>query len=74
MSDPTRLPVAEPVAYRLHFPPLCEDCRACAFPCDEAGRVDLDALGHRARDLYLYARALIGRRYAKPTVRVSVPG
>ncbi len=40
-----------------------------AFPCDEAGRVDLDAMSDKQRDAYLYARALIGWELAYPVVR-----
>ena len=40
-----------------------------AFPCDEAGRVDLDAMSDKQRNAYLYARALIGRELAYPVVR-----
>jgi len=31
--------------------------------------VEIDALSDRARQNYLYARAVIGREYAYPTVR-----
>ena len=34
------------------------------LPCDESGRVDMDAIGERARDGYLYTRALVGRSLA----------
>lgn len=39
-----------------------------AFPCDEAGTVEMNALGDRARDDYLLARALVGRDFHLPTV------
>ena len=39
-----------------------------AFPCDAAGRVDLDALGERALNDYLYARAVIGRELTRPVI------
>jgi hypothetical protein len=47
---------------------LFSEGRALAFPCDAHGRVELDALGERARHDYFYARAVIGREYALPTV------
>ena len=39
-----------------------------AFPCDGQGHVDLDALSERARNNYLFARAMIGRDTALPCV------
>jgi hypothetical protein len=47
--------------------------QSLAFPCDAAGRVDLDALDERKRNLYLFARALMGRDYAFPVVTTSSP-
>ncbi len=44
-----------------------------AFPCDAEGRVELDSLSERARDNYLYARAVIGREFAQPQVVPAVP-
>ena len=37
-----------------------------AFPCDTHGWVDMDALGQRLLDNYLYARSVIGRELATP--------
>ena len=39
------------------------------FPCDERGAVELDALSERARENYLYARAVVGLEYAFPSVQ-----
>jgi hypothetical protein len=55
------------VQYRLRFPPLGTG-DGFAFPCDALGRVDLDALPDRVRNDYLYARAMIGREVAAPSV------
>jgi hypothetical protein len=57
--------------YELRFPSLRDDAAAVAFPCDAAGRVDLDALSERARLNYFYARTVIGREFALPAVTVS---
>lgn len=38
------------------------------FPCDDHGVVDLDRLSERAKADYLFARALVGRDFAPPTV------
>ena len=56
--------------YEIRYTSLFNEGRALAFPCDAAGHVELDALSDRARDNYLYARAVVGREYAAPAVRV----
>jgi len=53
----------------LHFRPLEDGACSCTVPCDADGRVDLDALGDKTRRHYLYARALVGGRYARPVIR-----
>ena len=55
--------------YELRFQSLFDEGRAYAFPCDAQGHVDLDALSERARQNYLYARAVIGREFSLPAVR-----
>ena len=57
--------------YEIRFQSLFHEGRALCFPCDENGHVALDALSDRARDNYLYARAVIGREYAYPCVQAS---
>lgn len=52
---------------------LCFRClhgsgRGYAFPCDDSGLVDLNALSDQARTNYLYARAMVGRELAAPAV------
>jgi hypothetical protein len=59
-------------SYEIRFQSLFHEGRALSFPCDEQGQVALDSLSDRARDNYLYARAVIGREYAYPMVRPSV--
>jgi hypothetical protein len=56
------------IVFQLRFDSLFHEGRALSFPCDEAGSVRLDGLSQRARDNYLYARAVIGREYAQPRV------
>jgi hypothetical protein len=53
----------------LHFRSLFHSGRAFEFPCDSLGHVDLDAMSERIRNNYLYARAMIGREVAWPSVR-----
>jgi hypothetical protein len=54
--------------FELRFQSLFHPGRGMCFPCDAQGRVDLDALSDRARENYLYARAVVGREYAVPSV------
>lgn len=56
-------------SFELRFASLFEPGRALAFPCDRAGRVDLDGLSERGRTSYFYARHATGREYAWPAVR-----
>ena len=62
-------PLHDGAGYELRFQSLFDEGRAYAFPCDAAGHVDMDALSERARQNYLYARAVIGRELAMPAVR-----
>jgi hypothetical protein len=54
--------------FELHFRSLLDAGRVLAFPCDAAGRVDLDLLGRAALNDYLYARASVGREFRRPAV------
>lgn len=58
-------------AYELRFNPLFADRRAFSFPCDATGQVDMDSLSERARNNYLYARAMMGLEVSWPDVRAS---
>ncbi|KQY81358.1 hypothetical protein ASD35_05910 [Pelomonas sp. Root1444] len=53
----------------LHFEPLTAGDAGLDVPCDPQGRVGLDALGDKLRNDYFFARTLIGRLFAAPTVR-----
>ena len=57
--------------YEIRFQSLFQPGRALSFPCDAHGRVQLDSLSDRARDNYLYARAVVGREFAHPAVLPS---
>ena len=52
----------------LHFEPLTAGDAGLDVPCDPQGRVGLDALTDRLRNDYFFARTLIGRLFARPTV------
>jgi hypothetical protein len=54
--------------YEIRFQSLFDAGRVLTFPCDEQGRVQMDDLSERARNNYLYARAVIGREFAAPAV------
>jgi hypothetical protein len=64
-DDPPPAPVRE-----LNYQPLFRGGRGFSFPCDDQGRVNLDVLSARARNNYLFARAMVGRELAAPEVRV----
>jgi len=64
-------PARPGAAFELRFTSLLDEGRVLAFPCDPAGRVDLDALSERARSNYFYARAVVGREFARPCVQPS---
>ena len=57
--------------FEIRFLSLFTPGRGLAFPCDAAGHVDLDVLSERVRLNYLYARAMVGREYATPAIRLS---
>lgn len=57
--------------YELRFRSLFDGGRGYAFPCDAAGHVDMDMLSDRARNDYLYARAVIGHEFSMPAVQLA---
>lgn len=57
-----------PATHLLHFEPLTAGDAGLDIPCDPQGRVGLDALGEKLRNDYFFARTLIGRLFAAPTV------
>jgi hypothetical protein len=72
-KEPSMKHTAEtPPVFELYFPRLFGIGPALSFPCDAAGRVDLDSLGERARCNYFYARGMRGREFAMPAVQPGV--
>lgn len=57
--------------YVLRFRSLFDSGRGYVFPCDASGQVDLDHLSERARNNYLYARAMVGREVSSPAVETD---
>jgi len=55
--------------FEIRFQSLFREGRGLAFHCDAAGHVDLDSLSERGRCNYLFARAMVGREFATPSVR-----
>jgi hypothetical protein len=62
----------EPASFVLLFRSLFQSGQAFAFACDPHGRVDMDVMSERARNDYLYARAMIGRELDYPSVHTHV--
>jgi hypothetical protein len=58
--------------FQLCFRSLFQSGRGFSFPCDPQGRVDLDQLSDKARNNYLFARAMVGRDLAVPAVEQVV--
>ena len=54
--------------YHIRFQSLKHQKPALEFPCDAEGRVELDELSERARDNYLFARAVVGYEFGWPAV------
>jgi hypothetical protein len=62
-------PLPSPRAFELRFRSLFDEGRGFAFPCDAAGRVELERLSERARHNFQRALALIGRDFATPALQ-----
>ncbi len=60
-------------SYQVRFQSLFDPCQAVCFPCDEHGQVNMDTLNDTTRDCYLYARAVVGVEYGRPSVCVGRP-
>lgn len=60
-------------SHDLRYPSLFLSGRALQFPCDIDGHVEMDALSARALENYLYARAMVGREFAFPSVSPRHP-
>ena len=55
--------------FEIRYQSLFHEGRGLSFPCDAHGHVPLDSLSERALENYLYARAVVGREYAYPSIR-----
>lgn len=57
--------------FELWFRSLFNEGRGFAFACDAVGRVHMDELSERGRRNYLFAKAMVGREFATPSVRMA---
>lgn len=57
--------------FQLRFRSLFDAGRGFAFPCDARGQVNMEDMSERARNNYLYARAMVGRELAVPAVEFA---
>ena len=67
---PQRSSIHPAAEFEVSFEPLFDAQRRYTFACDYDGHVELDTASERIRNDYLFARAMVGRAYAPPTVRV----
>jgi hypothetical protein len=58
-------------SFQLRFRSLFDAGRGFAFPCDAKGQVDMEQLSERARNNYLFARAMVGRDLTVPAVEFA---
>ena len=58
--------------FELRFESVRPGGQAYAFPCDPAGRVDLDRLEESMRNDYFFARGVTGREFHSPSVRACI--
>ena len=57
--------------FEIRFRSLFREGRGFAFPCDAAGHVNLESLSERGRSNYLFARSMVGREFAAPSVGMA---
>jgi hypothetical protein len=63
---------ASTASFELLFQSFGDEDRGMVFPCDAAGRVDMDQMSDATRNNYLFARALMGRDFTAPMLRTTV--
>ena len=54
--------------YQLRYQSLKQKENALVFPCDAQGSVEMNGLSERARNDYLFARAVVGLEFGRPAV------
>lgn len=68
-SAAPRIQHARVERFEVCFSSLFRQGHALAFPCDESGDVDIDALPPAARRNYIEACAKVGKEFSLPQVR-----
>lgn len=61
-------PSEETARYVLRYQSLSYNERVLLFPCDAEGRVRMDDLSDTELNNYLFARAVVGFKFAAPRV------
>lgn len=61
--------VSAAITHLLCFQSLFAEGRSVAFPCDAHGHIDLNSLSPSGLSNYLFARAMVGRDFERPTCR-----
>lgn len=64
----------DPSHFQLRFRSLFKPGKDLAFPCDEAGNVDIATLSKQAQETLRLARSMVGREYAIPIVQDDIAG
>jgi hypothetical protein len=57
--------------FELRFQSLFNEGRGFAFACESSGQVNVDGLSERGRRNYLFAKAMVGREFATPSIRIA---
>jgi hypothetical protein len=57
--------------FELRFQSLFNEGRGFAFACNSSGQVNLDELSERSRRNFLFAKAMVGREFATPSIRMT---
>jgi hypothetical protein len=57
--------------FEIRFQSLFQEGRGFAFPCEAGAYVDANALSERGRSNYLFARAMVGREFTTPSIRLA---
>ncbi len=66
----TKFADSQSLRFEIRFLSLFKEGRGFSFPCNADGAVNMDELSERARSNYLFARAMVGREYATPSIGV----
>lgn len=57
--------------FQLRYRSFFDPDSGFSFPCDAGGHVNMDGLSERARNNYLYARAMVGKELDVPAIECA---